>query len=367
MNIRTKLALALVSVSLLSMWLLGGFAYQVSSNLLREISERQLDALAESKMQDLEQIIDGWRDHVRLIRSRTELRIQLQEFQELKKPDALVIMQRIADDAQESTAHIARITLFDRHGNAVIAAGEAERSAIPAQATQGDEVRYAGFYLGTDKTPKLLLTSLMQIEQEVIGSIEVVIDASSLGAFAASYRGLGESGETMVIGHDQTGALVLLHALRHSEDSLPWASPPEYVQAAVSGSARIFRRNVKDYRGNDVWAATRFVPDVNWGLVVKVDAEEEGRRARSLREKLIDLGLALAAFAIVGGTLLGFYLARPIRDLAQIVERVRQGETTLRADASSDDEIGLLAKTLNVYLDQVARHQERRSADDRST
>ena len=75
MDIRTKLALALVSVSLLSMLALGTFAYQATSALLREVSERQLDALAESKQRDLEKVVVAWRDRVELIRSRRRERV----------------------------------------------------------------------------------------------------------------------------------------------------------------------------------------------------------------------------------------------------------------------------------------------------
>ncbi len=62
MDIRTKLALALVAISLVSMLVLGSFAYQTTAELLRQVSERQLDALAESKQRDLEKVIEGWRD-----------------------------------------------------------------------------------------------------------------------------------------------------------------------------------------------------------------------------------------------------------------------------------------------------------------
>ena len=66
---------------------------------------------------------------------------------------------------------------------------------------------------------------------------------------------------------------------------------------------------------------------------------------------MIDLGLALGAFAILAGTLLGLWLGRPIRDLKQVVERIREGENDLRAEVEFQDEVGFLAEAINELLD----------------
>lgn len=367
-DIRTRLTLALVSVALLSMFLLGTFAYNVASEMLQDISERQLDALAESKKQDLEQVIAGWRNHVRLIRSRTQLRIQLNELQNSDRPEeTLDQIRRILADAQQSTEYVQRITLFDRRGLKIAAAGAAGQAAIPSSNPDPDEVDYAGFYIGEDGRPKVVFNSGLRLDDDSIGSIEVVIDVTNVELIARNFRGLGETGETMIVGEDRTGTLVLLHTLRHMERPPQWEDPPEYIEAAISGDARTFTEDVVDYREREVWAATRYLPPVDWGLVVKVDAEEETARARELREDMIDLGLALGAFAVVGGTMLGFYLARPIRDLAHAVERIKLGERSLRLDASAEDEVGLLAEALNELLDKLDTTGRQNGNNERDT
>lgn len=358
MDIRTKLALTMVTFSLSSMFVLGAFSYRVSADLLQEISERQLDALAESKRQDMQQVIDGWRNHVRLIRSRTRLRMDLRDYQQNRDAEVLADMQRIADDAQTSTAHVERIAVFDRDAILVVAAGEATKSPEPAGKLDRDEVAYSGFYLDDDGRPNFVFRSLVYLDEALIGSIEVVIDAHNLQDLAGNYRGLGETGETLIVGEEPDGDVVLLHNPRHTDEALAWKIAPDFVRAAVDGREAVFTDGIRDYRGKEVWASTRYLPDVDCGLVVKVDADEETRRARRLRESMIDLGLALGAFAVVGGTLLGFYLARPIRDLVQVVRQVRAGDDSVRADASKDDEIGLLAHTLNDYLDHRYRQDE---------
>lgn len=351
MDIRTKLALALVGVALASMLALGGFSYRVASNLLQEITERQLDALAEAKEQDLLSLVEGWRNDVRLIRSRTQLRIRLRDYQEAADPTALADIERILNDALQSTDDVVRIVIFDRSANVVADVGDAP---VPARLTRdldASESRYAGLFIH-DELPHLVFHSRVRLDDEDIGGLEVVMVATELQQLATNYRGLGETGETLVVAEGEGDQHILLHGLRHGDLGPVWIDPPDYVRAAVDGVEQVLTRDVYDYRNEAVWVATRGLETPPWGLVIKIDADEEEERALRLREQMIDVGLALGAFAVVGGTLLGFYLARPIRELARVIERVQHGETNVRANAEPEDEIGFLAAVLNNYLDK---------------
>lgn len=364
MDIRTKLALALVAVSLLSMLALGTFAFRVSANLLRETSERQLDALAEAKEQDLLSLVEGWRNDVRLIRSRTQLRIRLREYQQTGDPQAISDIERIMNDAVASTDDVVRVVLFDRDGEVITAAGDIPSPEQLSPDLDLVEARYAGFFLLD--MPHLVFHTNVRLDDETIGGMEVVIVARELHALANNYRGLGETGETIVVAEPEPGKHIILHRLRHADLGPEWINPPKYVEDAVDGVEQVITDGVVDYRNEAVWVATRSLDDPQWGLAIKIDAAEEHSRPLQLRSQMIDLGLALGAFAVVGGTLLGFYLARPITELANVIKRAHSGEAGVRANAKAEDEIGLLAETLNNYLDKYGPDTVNTSDNDRS-
>jgi methyl-accepting chemotaxis protein len=81
---------------------------------------------------------------------------------------------------------------------------------------------------------------------------------------------------------------------------------------------------------------------------VKIDAEEQEQPVLDLRRYMVRLALALSAFAILTGTVLGLSLARPIRQLADVANRIRAGDLDARAESRGDDEIGDLARTFNL-------------------
>lgn len=360
MDIRTKLALALVSVSLASMLALGAFAYRTTFELLREGSEQRLDALAETKQRDLERLVQGWRDRVLLIRSRTRLRMLLAAYSERRDEIAPPELRRILADALASVPSVERVTLFDRHRDPVTSVGSA---GLPVELDANvfddpDAVIYGGTYRAAGDRIHVRFSAALVREGVVVGAMETIIDAEDLLSVAQDYTGLGETGESLLFMAAPEGQVSVLSPLRHEPDLrlLPLDSSV-YLVAALEGREEVFRSGVRDYRGADVWCVTRALPEVGWGLVVKIDSAEEAQRADWLRGEMLDVGFALGAIAILGGTLLGSRLGRPLRNLKADVERIRGGERELRLIVTTEDEVRFLADALNDILDEQRRRE----------
>jgi HAMP domain-containing protein len=353
MHTRTKLALCFILVSIGSMSLLGLFSYQMSADLLREISERQLEALVESKRSDLQKVIESWRDRVRLIRSRTQLRIDLARFNDAPTPETLAGIERILVDAQASTRSVRRITLFDANGRNIATAGSRVRppgrgAEKDLQAVGFQEIYWAG------SQANVVFNSALTLEDRPIGHLEVVFGADDLDTMTSDYTGLGQTGEVIIIVRDAADRAARVNRLRYAEAT---GSAAQDLSALAARASEVDHRvfEATDYRGKIVWAATRSIADPPWTVIVKLDEAEELARPMKLRRAMIDLGLALSAFSILGGTLLGFYLAAPIRRLTEVVERIRGGERELRANVDASDEVGFLSIAFNELIEDLQR------------
>ena len=93
------------------------------------------------------------------------------------------------------------------------------------------------------------------------------------------------------------------------------------------------------------------------GLIVSFGVEgfvRDGTLTQpEFRAWLLRTALILSAFAILAGLGLGLRLALPIHDLAEVVNRIRQGEMDARANEAREDEVGLLARTFNEMASSI--------------
>lgn len=353
MDIRTRLSLALVAVSLVSMALLGIFAYVSSYSLLREISLRQLDALAESKHRDLTKVYSSWEDQLRLVRERPQLRNAIRAYTESNSKKALAQIETTIGSAILAVSDITKLVVITPEGQQIASSGN---SAVPPSGKPvGAGIDYVGTFVVPEEGLRVMLSTPVRLDGQIIGGLEMIVNAQDLYDITSDHTGLDETGEVLVIMQTGKGLVQILNPLRHAPEA-------KFIElAAYEFSDEVLRvfeglevsGKQDDYRGEAVLFAGRLTTPLNWGMIVKVDVAEEDKRADLLRDRLVDIALALSAFALIGGGLLGFYLARPITDLALVVERLRQGEGGVRAEVKGDDEIAYLAESMNELLDQL--------------
>ncbi len=363
MDIRTKLVFALVAVALASMAALGAIMYTSARGLLREVRLEQLEGIAAAKEEALESIFEGWREQVDLIASRTQLRVSLREYERSGSRAAASQILRILTDVIRSAETVESVTVYDTGGRvaaSVHRGGSDSGMVVPAGAdlptTEGGAT-YLAVGLPPGGPPLVSFASALFLEGARVGALHTVLSGGELLELAANVETLGETGETMIWIAEEGGDARVIHPVRHADatsaEPVRARDPGHPAVRALAGVEDEYYRSITDYRGKPVWAAARYLPDPGWAVVVKFDADEEREPIAAFRRESTNIGVALSAFAILLGGLLGFRFARPIHDLARVANRIREGELGARAKVHAEDEVGLLAHTFNEMADEL--------------
>jgi PAS domain S-box-containing protein len=197
---------------------------------------------------------------------------------------------------------------------------------------------------------------------KLIGTLALELSNRELSHLAEDYKDLGETGET-VIGQRMNDMAVIVAPLRHDPKATfrrrvaLGSAGAQALQEAVQGKSG--RGVITDYRGKEVLAVWRYLPNAHYGVVVKIDAAEMLAPIRELRNLSLVAGSVTVLLVAVIALFAAKSLSVPIKRLTQAAESIAQGDLTRRIDATSHDEIGQLATTFN---NMAARLQERTEA-----
>lgn len=361
-DIRTKLIFALVAVSLGSMIVLGSVVSPRVEGYISDGTLERLNQVAEGKSESLRWIVSGWRAGADQVASRTQLRASLDEHRLTGGTSPTARARAILADAIAASRGATLLEVLDVDGRsfASVQRGRpfsAVGADVPVAPPAAGEAVYAGITAADDGPPQVTFLARMTYEGRLIGTLVAVFEAPELLELTGRYRGLGDSGETLILTPDEAGGLRTVHPTRHDQGrgggvSLP-SQPGSLGSRAMAGDTVFLTGGVTDYRGEEVWAATRMVEGTDWGLVVKVDRGEVRQPVAEFNAWLRRAAVILSAFAIVLGLVLALRLALPIHALAEVANRIRKGEMDARADSSRQDEVGLLARTFNEMADDL--------------
>jgi PAS domain S-box-containing protein len=192
---------------------------------------------------------------------------------------------------------------------------------------------------------------------ELIGVLLARLNVLPLLRLTRGREGLGATGEAIIALRDADGAVRVLDPMQ-PESAPSWREvallgPTDPLAIAMAGEEMARADGLTDSSGNEVWAATAFLPETEWGLVVKIDAVEGRAPAEEYRERLTEVVISLAALAILFGTFLGLRFAKPIHELSRAADRIRAGDLSARAPEGSQDEVGALARNFNQMAEEL--------------
>jgi methyl-accepting chemotaxis protein len=244
--------------------------------------------------------------------------------------------------------------------------GEAFRAAAknPAPASL-NFIDFAPYAANADKPAAFLSAPMINARKELMGVIAIQMPVDRINAIMSDYAGLGESGESVIVGRD---LLVRNDTRSHGDSILKRKFQTEAVRIAQTGKTGVIN-GVSD-SGTPVLAS--FAPfsfeGVPYTLVMEVDLEEVLAPTLQTRNEMVVIGL----IAVGVLTVISFFAARgftkPITRMTAAMAALSAGDKTIEIPGRKRrDEIGRIAETVQIFKDNMIENdrlqEEQREAE----
>ncbi|MFK8068464.1 MAG: ATP-binding protein [Gammaproteobacteria bacterium] len=187
-------------------------------------------------------------------------------------------------------------------------------------------------------------------DNKLIGVLAIQLGSDDYYHLATDYTGLKSTGE-VVISKLENDHAVIISPLRHNANatsSLKYligseiARPIQWSASGERGSGVSI-----GYEGTEILAAWRYIPELEWGIVVKIETEEAFAAASKLKRDLLLLGIGFIFFAIIVALIYAQKLSEPLVLLTRAVNGIIKGDYKTQLSVNTSDEIGQLSLSFN--------------------
>ncbi|MBN2898817.1 MAG: methyl-accepting chemotaxis protein [Clostridia bacterium] len=109
-----------------------------------------------------------------------------------------------------------------------------------------------------------------------------------------------------------------------------------------------------ELNGAKKMAIFQTMPKTGWKIVITLNQSEIAAKATPIRNTIALVGLISVAIAMVIAWLFANSLTRPIRNISDLMDQVKNGNFRVSSDYKSKDEIGHLSESFNIMISNVA-------------
>ena len=166
------------------------------------------------------------------------------------------------------------------------------------------------------------------------------ISTEQISAMMTERAGLGETGETYLVGSDH----LMRSESRFEEGTiLKKKVETEAIREGLAGKSDA--KIIKDYRGASVLSvyAPLTIDDIAWVIISEIDTAEAFASIANVRNWMLLIGLITGGVVVMVALTVARNITNPVRNLVDVSGVVAQGDLTAEMEIETDDEIGQLA------------------------
>ena len=191
--------------------------------------------------------------------------------------------------------------------------------------------------------------------RKYIGAVVIDMDYEKIIQMVKEIH-VGENGYAFLV--DDKGRIAahpVYAPYEHVLETYPEPSLRSLIRDMITGAS-----GWKTYEHQNIDKVAAFAPVqfMGWSIGVTIPLTEFGQEARAIKVRVIQVGAIVLICALLGVTVLTFYLLRPVRKLVAATHRIAEGDLNYTIPVVSRDELGELTRSFNHMVANLSRIQE---------
>ncbi len=355
-SLRNRLLVISILLAVLPTLVTGIAAVWVSSQGLTDASFNQLEAVAAVKEDQINSWLDALQTNLILISADATNRDTIISLLPGNAEASITNQVRNEFAANNQvTRYFTEIFILDSSGKIILSTEASQEGKIQStqlyfrEGLKGPYISQPTYEISLGDFSIFVSQPITDFSGQARGVLTGRANLSTLSQIMAERAGLGETGETYIVNANYAA----LTELRRTEAIYGQT----YVRSDGLTAAIVNRANgegsYSNYVNNDVIGVYLWIPD----LQVVLMAEQDEAEALQSVNSVLQISLAVMAIMVLAAIALAFVItnsiARPIMALANVADKISQGDFEQRAVVANQDEIGLLAAAFNTMAARV--------------
>lgn len=378
-NIRTKLLLYFLPVSLAAILIMGFVSFGIAKNSIQDEMVTKLQSILDLKEVQINEIFSSINSDMYLLQNDYVIKPTVSVLTEYKNNplnEQSVLSKIILDEQFDSflTSKVIynHIFLLDITGDLIYE--NSHKNNYNLDISKNELTKKLKLVFENSKTDNFLSdvfrdgnqyvmyfgAPIYDLENKFAGVVILEVDMKQVFSLIQDPTGLGETGETL-LGKMDSDAVVFLSPIRQDSEaalerkvSLFDERPIPIIEAVQGISGQGHR---VDYDGEPILAVWKYIPSLDWGLVVKMDSSEV---MKPVIETQIFGIIVTSSFALII-TLLTLVasskILKPILRLRSAMTQIEKGNYDVKIVPTGNDEIYDLMKSTRKMAETMQQKQ----------
>lgn len=328
--------------------------------LNRDIMEKEslnfLKTVSKIEKRNIQNILDQNKERLRLVASRTQLRLSLKKHLEDPGGPHLEKINFIIIDALESIDDFKVISVIDRTGTIAASTDPGRIGTSPPQSPLHRRLESTEIFLDEGGRLRGQLSGPLSLDGEIIGTIVIETSLMDILKAVENTWDYGETTELLLASRTED-ALRVITPLRFDRSGAGRSDENALKRLILAGQSMTPTDSV-DYRGQEVIAVIRPFVGTDWSMVLKIDRSEAFQGLQKIETAFLFVVLSTMLLIVVMAVKISKSITTPLSNLSRSIQSIQQGDLPAKLPVDSRDEIGDLSQSFNAMTDSLSQTKQ---------